>query len=189
MNQWGIEQYLKKGNDCSIFQCNITIGNLNWSEKNTHMANKYSNYFPQHSEFNLDDFSYYWISQVHGLYIAKMDEALKKYGLDNSRRRILLACSSQPEASISILSELTIMKMPTVTKIIYRLKDEGLLDTRICDNDNRVTLVSLTEQGWTMVEKINEITSLLLTDSFTGLKPNDIKKLNEYLKILKVNLQ
>lgn len=83
----------------------------------------------------------------------------------------------------------TIMKMPTVTKIIYRLKDEGLLDTRICDNDNRVTQVSLTEQGWTMVEKINEIASLLLTDSFTGLKPNDIKKLNEYLKILKANLQ
>lgn len=83
----------------------------------------------------------------------------------------------------------TIMKMPTVTKIIYRLKDEGLLDTRICDNDNRVTQVSLTEQGWTMVEKINEITSLLLTNSFTGLKPNNIKKLNEYLKILKANLQ
>lgn len=153
------------------------------------MANKYSKYFPQHSEFNLDDFSYYWISQVHGLYIAKMDTALKKYGLDNSRRRILLACSSNPDASISLLAELSIMKMPTATKIIYRLKEEGLLETRICEADNRVTKVNLSEHGWEMVDKINEITSLLLSDSFRGLKPNDIRKLNDYLKLLKANLE
>lgn len=152
------------------------------------MNNKFSKFFPQHSEFNLDDFSYYWISQVHGLYIAKMDEALKKYGLDNSRRRILLACSSHPDTSISILAELSIMKMPTATKIVYRLKDEGLLDTRVCDDDNRVTKVNLTDHGWTMVAKINEITSLLLNDSFSGLKPSDIKKLNDYLKTIKNNL-
>ena len=153
------------------------------------MTKKYNKFLPSTENFNLEHFPYYWVTQVHAQYVQNVDHALKKYGLDNSRRRILLACSSQPEASISILSELTIMKMPTVTKIIYRLKDEGLLDTRICDNDNRVTQVSLTEQGWTMVEKINEITSLLLTDSFTGLKTNDIKRLNEFLKILKANLE
>ncbi|MGO3384834.1 MarR family winged helix-turn-helix transcriptional regulator [Acinetobacter guillouiae] len=152
------------------------------------MANKFSKFFPAHSEFNLDEFPYYWISQVHGLYIAKMDEALKKYGLDNSRRRILLACAAESNASISTLAELAIIKMPTATKIVYRLKDEGLVETQLCAEDNRVTRVTLTEQGWKMVSKINEITSLLLDDSFKGLKPNDLKKLTEFLKVIRTNL-
>ena len=153
------------------------------------MSNKFSKYFPAHDEFNIEDFPYYWISQVNSLYTAKMDDSLKKYGLDNSRRRILLAVSARPQASISELAELSIIKIPTATKIIYRLKDEGLLETAVCDDDSRVTRVSLTPEGLEKVIKINEITSLVLNNSFKGLKPNDIKKLNDLLQIIKTNLE
>ncbi|WP_111893931.1 MarR family winged helix-turn-helix transcriptional regulator [Acinetobacter sp. MB5] len=153
------------------------------------MSNKYSKYFPVHDDFNIDDFPYYWIAQVYGLYINKMDDSLKKYGLDNSRRRIILASHARPNASISELAEMSIIKIPTATKIIYRLKDEGLLDTSESEVDSRVTRVNLTEKGHEMVIKINEITSLLFNDSFSGLKPGDIKKLNESLKTIKHNLE
>lgn len=152
------------------------------------MSNKYSKYFPIHDDFNIDDFPYYWISQVHGLYINKMDNSLKKYGLDNSRRRIILAAAARPDSSISDLAEMTIIKIPTATKIIYRLKDEGYLDTNVCDTDSRITRIRLTDKGHEMVIKINEITSILFNDSFVGLKPSDIKKLNESLIIIKNNL-
>lgn len=152
------------------------------------MTNKYSKYFPIHDDFNIDDFPYYWISQVYGLYIHKMDNALKNYGLDNSRRRIILAASARSNSSISELAEMTIIKIPTATKIIYRLKDEGFLNTTACETDSRITRVSLTEKGHEMVIKINEITSLLLNDSFAGIKPSELNKLNDLLKIIKHNL-
>jgi DNA-binding MarR family transcriptional regulator len=152
------------------------------------MSNKYAKYFPIHDDFDLDDFPFYWISQVHSLYINKIDHSLKKYGLDNSRRRILLAAAARPDASISELAEMALIKIPTATKIIYRLKDDGYLLTASCSEDNRVTRVSLTDQGHQMVIKINEITSLLFNDSFTGLKPSQIKRLNDCLKIIKTNL-
>lgn len=117
-----------------------------------------------------------------------MDNSLKKYGLDNSRRRIILAVFSRPNASISELAEMSIIKIPTATKIIYRLKEEGLLNTDMCEIDSRVTRVNLTDAGMEKVVKINEITSILFDDSFKGLKPNDIKKLNELLKLIKSNL-
>lgn len=153
------------------------------------MSNKYSKFFPNHDEFNLDNFPYYWITQVYGLYVAKMDNSLKKYGLDNSRRRILLAAYLYPNASVSDLSEMTLIKISTTTKILIRLREENLIETMLCPDDNRVTRVKLTQQGEEMVKKINEMTVMLFEDSFKGLKPSDIDRLNDSLKIIKQNLE
>lgn len=153
------------------------------------MSNKYSKFFPNHDEFNLDNFPYYWITQVYGLYVAKMDNSLKKYGLDNSRRRILLAAYLYPDASVSDLSEMTLIKISTTTKILIRLREENLIETMLCPDDNRVTRVKLTQQGEEMVKKINEMTVMLFEDSFKGLKPSDIDRLNDSLKIIKQNLE
>ncbi|MEX7656302.1 MarR family transcriptional regulator, partial [Pseudomonas aeruginosa] len=79
-----------------------------------------------------DNFPYYWITQVYGLYVAKMDNSLKKYGLDNSRRRILLAAYLYPNASVSDLSEMTLIKISTTTKILIRLREENLIETMLC---------------------------------------------------------
>ncbi|MDH2102196.1 MAG: MarR family winged helix-turn-helix transcriptional regulator [Acinetobacter ursingii] len=153
------------------------------------MSNKYSKFFPNHDEFNLDNFPYYWITQVYGLYVAKMDNSLKKYGLDNSRRRILLAAYLYPDASVSDLSEMTLIKISTTTKILIRLREENLIETMLCPDDNRVTRVKLTQHGEEMVKKINEMTVVLFEDSFKGLKPSDIDRLNDSLKIIKQNLE
>ncbi len=153
------------------------------------MSNKYSKFFPNHDEFNLDNFPYYWITQVYGLYVAKLDNSLKKYGLDNSRRRILLAAYLYPNASVSDLSEMTLIKISTTTKILIRLREENLIETMLCPDDNRVTRVKLTQQGEEMVKKINEMTVVLFEDSFKGLKPSDIDRLNDSLKIIKQNLE
>ena len=153
------------------------------------MSNKYSKFFPNHDEFNLDNFPYYWITQVYGLYVAKMDNSLKKYGLDNSRRRILLAAYLYPNASVSDLSEMTLIKISTTTKILIRLREENLIETMLCPDDNRVTRVKLTQQGEEMVKKINEMTVVLFEDSFKGLKPSDIDRLNDSLKIIKQNFE
>ncbi len=40
-----------------------------------------------------------------------------------------------------------ISKMSTTTKIVYRLKDEGLVETYSCQTDGRITRVYLTERG------------------------------------------
>lgn len=55
------------------------------------MPKKYARFLPTAESFNLEDFPYYWISQVNAQYVQNIDNVLKKYGLDNSRRRILLA--------------------------------------------------------------------------------------------------
>ena len=64
------------------------------------MTKKYNKFLPSTENFNLEHFPYYWVTQVHAQYVQNVDHALKKYGLDNSRRRILLALKAKPQASV-----------------------------------------------------------------------------------------
>ena len=61
------------------------------------MTKKFSKFLPSMENFSLDNFPYYWITQVHAQYVQNVDHVLKKYGLDNSRRRILLCLKSKPQ--------------------------------------------------------------------------------------------
>lgn len=152
------------------------------------MTKKYNKFFSTSEDFNLDHSPYYWVTQVHAQYVQNIDHALKKYGLDNSRRRILLALKSKPNASVSDLSEMVVSKMSTTTKIVYRLKDEGLVDTYSCEDDARITRVLLTEKGQQMTQKINDLTNVVLEQSFDGLTPLQIDKMMESLKHIFKNL-
>ena len=152
------------------------------------MTKKYNKFLPSTENFNVEHLPYYWVTQVHAQYVQNVDHALKKYGLDNSRRRILLALKAKPQASVSDLSEMIISKMSTTTKIVYRLKDEGLVDTHCCEDDARITRVVLTDKGQETTQKINDLTHVVLEQSFDGLTPLQIEKMLESLKQIFKNL-
>lgn len=154
------------------------------------MNKKYARFLPSTTagELSFDNFPFYWITQVHAQYVQNMDSVLKRYGLDNSRRRILLALETKPHASVSDLSEMIISKMSTTTKIVYRLKEERLVETYSCEEDGRITRVYLTDLGKEMTYKIKDLTNVVLEQSFEGLTPLQIEKMTEGLKHLFKNL-
>lgn len=95
----------------------------------------------------------------------------------------MLALSSKPHASVSELSDMIISKMSTTTKIVYRLKDEGLVETYSCQTDGRITRVVLTDKGTEMINKINDLTSVVLEQSFEGITPLQLEKNDGKFKI------
>ena len=78
--------------------------------------------------------------------------------------------------------------MSSTTKIVYRLEDQGLVETYSCDDDARITRVVLTEKGNEMTNKINDLTSVVLEQSFDGLTPLQIEKMMESLRHIFNNL-
>lgn len=152
------------------------------------MTKKFAKFLPSAEDFNIENFPYYWITQVHAQYVLNVDHVLKKYGVDNSRRRLLVALKAKPNASVSELSELIVSKMSTTTKIVYRLKEEGFVDTYSCENDARITRVILTASGVEMTQKIYDLMSVVLEQSFDGLTPLQLDKMIENLKHMFKNL-
>ncbi|XDZ51190.1 MarR family winged helix-turn-helix transcriptional regulator [Neisseriaceae bacterium CLB008] len=139
-------------------------------------------------EYDLEDFPFYWISRVNGRYVQAIEESLKALDLDNSRRRVLVVLSKRDNVSISDIVDHTIMKISTVTKIVYRLKDDGLVDTYSCPDDARITRVQLTDKGAAIVAQVNDACARVLSHSFEGLTKIQLARLNTMLIKLFENL-
>ncbi|WP_434279222.1 MarR family winged helix-turn-helix transcriptional regulator [Acinetobacter sp. CE-15] len=148
------------------------------------MYTSYKNFLLPGKKFSLENSPIYWISQVHNQYVKNIDYALKIYGLDDSRRQILLALKAKNNSTISDLSKLMIYKMSTTTKIVQRLKDEGFVDTYCCQIDSRYTRVILTNKGEDAIHKINDLSNIILTQSLEGLSKLEVEKTLENLKYI-----
>lgn len=145
-------------------------------------------YNPASEEFSKDEFPFYWLAKVHGRYSQAMEKILKKINLDVPQYRVLFILKENGESSISEISLHAIAKLSTTTKIVYRMKDDGLLETNQCAEDGRVTRVGLTEKGYEAIETIRKATDKLFTQSYDGLTEPQIQKFNKILQVIFENL-
>ncbi|WP_028294109.1 MarR family winged helix-turn-helix transcriptional regulator [Oceanobacter kriegii] len=143
---------------------------------------------PASDDFHKEDFPFYWLARVHGRYTLAMEKELKKINLDIPRWRILFTLKEEGTSSISEIAIHAVAKLPTITKIVYRMKDDGLVDTRQKLEDGRVTEVILTDKGREAIEKIKVATEGLFRQSFKGMTEPQIQRLNKLLEQLFHNL-
>ena len=147
-----------------------------------------SRFNPANPDFVKEEFPFYWLARVYGVYSMEMEKALKPLGLDIPTWRTLMILKERDDSSMSEISLHAIAKLSTVTKIVYRMKGEGLVDTRTADHDARVTLVNLTEAGRAAIERSQLAIGHIFMRSFRGMTPLQIKRLNEALHGILDNL-
>lgn len=148
-----------------------------------------SRYDPASEEFRKEEFPFYWLARVHGRYTQTMERLLKKVDLDVPRWRVLWILAENGESSISEISTHAIAKLSTITKIVYRMKDDGLVDTGTSAEDGRVTQVRITEAGQAAIVRMQGITGELFKRSFAGLTEAQIQRLNRLLETVFHNLE
>lgn len=140
------------------------------------------------AELNLGNFPYYWLVRVNSRYLKYMEQTLSALDFDNSRRRILFTISTENDLSISEIVAYTDMKISTVTKLIYRLQEEGYLYTHRSNEDRRVIKVVITQQGIDIVRLIHKETQEMLAKSLSNLSEAEITQFNATLKKIFNNL-
>ncbi|MGE6980130.1 MarR family winged helix-turn-helix transcriptional regulator [Kluyvera intermedia] len=140
------------------------------------------------TEFHREEFPFYWIVNVYARYTQTVEIALKKIALDVSRFRVLIITHQYGEASISQISEYALAKMPTVTKIVGRLRDDGLVTTASSERDARVTVVMLTDAGKQKVAEAMPLVGKIFDKGFKGMSANQVEKMNQSLSKVLDNL-
>lgn len=145
-------------------------------------------YDPLSEGFKRSEFPFYWVAQLNALYTQKMEPLLKRVEMDVPRWRITLILKEHSELSMSEIAGHAVAKLPTTTKIVYRMREEGLVNLSTSPRDGRVTLVSLTPQGLESLELVQDSVSNLFRNSFKGLSSSQVHRTNILLKNLYDNL-
>ena len=133
---------------------------------------------PDDPAFHREEFPFYWIVNVYARYTQIMEITLKKAQLDVSGFRVLMVTHQYGKASISQIAEYAMAKMPTVTKIVGRLREDGLVTTASSESDARVTEVMLTELGRQKVEEAYAQASKVFEKGFKGMTSSQVSKMN-----------
>lgn len=147
-----------------------------------------SQYNPGSEDFRKEEFPFYWLARLSGVYTQQMERALRKVNADIPTWRVLFILKENGTSSISEISLHAIAKLSTITKIVYRMKAEGLVDTTTSATDGRVTEVSLTDAGRDAIVAIQGATEGIFARSFRGLTEAQITRLNKTLEVVFNNL-
>lgn len=141
-------------------------------------------FLPNNTPDSLQNYPFYWIAQVNGKYVQLIEKSIKKLGIDNTRRKIILSTNTLKEASITEIANLSTLKLTTATKAIYRLVEDDIVEVFSSASDERISMVKLTKKGLIMVEQINQISAVALSGILNAFEDDELIKLNKQMKKL-----
>ncbi|SPL70663.1 MarR family winged helix-turn-helix transcriptional regulator [Acinetobacter stercoris] len=141
-------------------------------------------FLPNNEPNSLKNFPFFWISQVNGKYTQLIEKSIKKLGIDNTKRKIILATNALGEGSITEIANLATTKLTTATKAVYRLVEDGIVEVFSSETDERISMVKLTAKGLELVDKINQISIVTLSGILNAFDEDELHALNKQLKKL-----
>ena len=127
------------------------------------------------------------IMRVQQLLLARFDDALRPHGLTFARYEalVLLTFSRTGALPLGKIGERLMVHPTSVTNIVRRLEQQGLVERRPNPRDGRGTLAALTPAGREVVEVATEA---LLTTGFglTALPTTEQQQLFDLLREVRV---
>ena len=102
----------------------------------------------------LDEFLPYLLARASYLVSEDFTPLLRQANFDRSRWRILASLSDYDKVAIGKLADTVLMKQPTLTKVLDRMEEEGLVRRQHSKEDRRSVKVVITSRGR---EKVDEL--------------------------------
>ena len=135
-------------------------------------------------DFDRREWVFYWVTLVAARYEQKLEVHLKNQGLDIPSWRVLMLMHPDKPRSVSFLANQSITKQSTMTRIVYRMRDRGLVTINTSQEDGRVSVVSPTANGLTLRQKAWKLVKQSTNETFKGMKIDKIDDLNTSLSLI-----
>ena len=144
---------------------------------------------PATAGFRVEQSPFFQMNRTVGAYSLAMERALRAVDMDIPRWRVLMLAHERGPLSVGEISENGVLKLSTATRVVQRLRDEGLVKLRRSKSDARVTEVQTTSRGARAVAVIRSVASQVYRDAFTGLDGAVVEALNGTLARVQKNLR
>lgn len=99
----------------------------------------------------VDDYLPALLAQASQLISGEFHVVVRSAGFSVAEWRILATLASYPGLTIGGLSQITVTKQPTVTRLLDRMEAAGYVERYAHESDRRMTMVRITEAGRTIV--------------------------------------
>lgn len=134
--------------------------------------------------FDRREWVFYWVTLVAARYEQKLETYLKNEGLDIPSWRVLMLMHPEKPRSVSFLANQSITKQSTMTRIVYRMRDKGLVTVKTSQEDGRVSVVSVTDKGYKLRQKAWKIVRQSTNQTFESMENEEIDELNANLSLI-----
>lgn len=138
--------------------------------------------------FRMEEWPFYWITRFTGRYLQQLEVALKPMELDVPRWRVLMSLRNNTSLSVSEIADHSIVKLPTMTKIVQRMQTDDLVLCRPSETDGRVTSVSLTPKGKLAGKQAWAAAHRIYRHAFEDVTAEEITGLNALMRRITGNL-
>jgi DNA-binding MarR family transcriptional regulator len=105
-------------------------------------------------------------------------------GLSPSQQSALATIETQGPLTLGDLAAAEQVTPPTITKVVARLEDEGLIDRTVDPSDRRITRVSTTAEGRRRLEHSRARRNAFLAARLDELGPDPVRRLNAAIDAL-----
>lgn len=143
---------------------------------------------PADPDFVLEDYVLYNLVRATAVYSEEMASALKAYGLDMTKWRILMLLDDKSPCSVGELSRRAVTKMPTLTRMLTRMEKEGLVERKALEDDRRVVEITMTAKAVNALRMVQSIGQRVFERAVEGIGPGEIETMTQTLKRLRANL-
>ncbi len=144
---------------------------------------------PTDAAFDLRNWPFYWITRTSDRYLSVLEGNLKESGLDIPSWRVLGQLHGTLSKSVGELADEAIIKRSTMARMIHRMEDEGLVETRVRPSDQRVTEVRLTAFGKRQRIVAQRQAFRAFARAFRGVSEGEIHRLNDTLRKVFANFE
>ncbi|WP_462402367.1 MarR family winged helix-turn-helix transcriptional regulator [Pseudomonas sp. Marseille-QA0332] len=124
------------------------------------------------------------LGQAWYLVSTQFHAIVEQHGLSVLEWRVLSTLASQGGMSISALVQMTVSKQPTVTRLLLRLEEQGLVERSTSLDDRRFTLVRVTRSGRRLVSGLIELAQRHEAEILSGIDADKAEVLKQILQEL-----
>ena len=148
-----------------------------------------SQFKPISKDFEFRHFPFYWIVRLGNRYSHKLEVALKKVNINITTWRVGMILRENGALSISEIATHAVSRLPTITKTVYKMQEQGLASIKPHEKDGRVSMVTITELGLERVESVLANTTRVFDRAFEGMSEKQLNVLNDSLQQVFDNLE
>jgi DNA-binding MarR family transcriptional regulator len=144
---------------------------------------------PAAESFRLSGHLFYFFSQIMALRNRRLNVALRAFGLDYARWRVLAVLNEQPGCSMQQLADTSSVDRTSLTHTLRLMEAEGLIRREQRASDRRSVALTLTDRGAALLEQILPTVLRQTELALTGFGADEAEALGRQLKRMADNLK